>query len=290
MTRVWLLAKVTLWEALRHRVLNVLLLFALAIIGTANFFSQLSFDEQLKFVKDFSFGAMTLIGVLMAVVSMAQLLPQEVENRTLFTILSKPVRRWEFLAGKCLGMALTLLLALVMMALVFGVVLKLQEKNLEQQILQQMQETVSLEEKAEAHETLQKIQAEVRDPYLFMAFGIIYGRWLLVAAVALLISTFSTSMLFTVVMTMMVYVIGHLQSTAREMWWHVSAGVSTITKGILVVVSLCFPDFQMLSGVDNIVVGAAPSGLDLFYILGYVVLYVGVAVGAACLIFSQREW
>lgn len=288
--RIGLMAKITLWEAIRGRALNVLLLFALVMIGTANFFSQLSLDQQIKFVKDFSFGAMTLVGVLIAVVSVAQLLPQEIESRTLFTLLSKPVRRWEFLVGKFLGIALTLGLALLIMTLVFGVVLWLQEKNLEQQIFQQIQEAVSVEEMAEAREALQKVRAEVRDPYLLIALFMIYGRWLLMAAVALLISTFSTSMLFTVVMTILVYVIGHLQATAREIWLDSSTIVSWLTKVMVVGVSLFFPDLQMLSRVDDIVLGDVPNASELFYVLSYIGAYVGVAVTVACLIFSQREW
>lgn len=288
--RIGLIGKITVLEAIRHRVLNVLLLFALAVIGTANFFSQLSLDQQIQFVKDFAFGAMTLFGVIMAIVAVAQMLPNEVENRTLFTILAKPVRRAEFLLGKFLGIALVLLVMLGVMGVVFGVVLKLQEKALERQMSLVIEEAPSMEEKAEAQRALKKMRAEVRDPYLLVAMALVYERWLLIAAIALLISTVASSMLFTIVTTVMVYILGHLQTTAREVWFDPSVHLGVFTKFILGLVSLLIPDFQRLASVDAILLGNVPSWLSLFSVMGYVGCYVVVAISVASLIFSSREW
>lgn len=288
--RIGLIGKITVLEAIRHRVLNVLLLFALVVIGTANFFSQLSLDQQIQFVKDFAFGAMILFGVIMAIVAVAQMLPNEVENRTLFTILAKPVRRAEFLLGKFLGIALVLLVMLGVMGVVFGIVLKLQEKVLERQMSLVIEEAPSLEEKAETQRALKEMRAEVRDPYLLVAMALVYGRWLLVAAIALLISTVSSSMLFTIVTTVMIYILGHLQTTAREVWFDPSIHLGGFTKFILGLVSLLIPDFQRLAGVDAILLGNVPSWLSLFSVMGYVGCYVWVVISVASLIFSSREW
>src|SRR3989304_2598197 len=94
--RVWIIALNTFTEAARQKVFNVLLIFALVIIASASFFAQFTFTEQLKFVKDFCLGALSVFGTLIAIVGTAQLLPGEVENRTIYTILAKPVRRFEF--------------------------------------------------------------------------------------------------------------------------------------------------------------------------------------------------
>ena len=288
--RIGLIGKVTALEAIRHRVLNVLLVFALLVMGSAYFLSQLSFDQQIQFIKDFSFGAMTLVGVIMAIVAVAQLVPNEIENRTLFTILAKPIRRTEFLIGKFFGISLVLVVMLGIMASVFGIVLGLREKTFERQITTAMQETTSLETKADAQETLEKVRAEVRDPYLIMALVLIYGRWLLVAAIALLISTFATSTFFTVVTTTLIYILGHLQGTAREIWLQSSIQIGWLPKTILMLVSLFIPDFQSLTSLDAIVVGTAPSWGHLFFVLGYIGVYLVIVMGVASLIFSNREW
>ena len=288
--RIGLIGKITVLEAIRHRVLNVLLLFALVVIGTANFFSQLSFNQQIQFVKDFAFGAMTLFGVIMAIVAVAQMVPNEVENRTLFTILAKPVRRTEFLLGKFLGIALVLLMALVMMGAVFDLVLRLQGKALERQISLVQEAAPSFEEKAEAQRALEEVRKETRDPYLLVAMALVYGRWLLVAAIALLISTVATSMLFTIVTTVMVYILGHLQGTAREVWLDPTAHVGAVAKFILALISLFIPDFQSLTGLNAILLGSVPNWSHLFSVMGYIGCYMLVAISVASLIFSGREW
>ena len=102
--RISAIALNTLTESVRQKVYLLLILVALVFIATASFFSQFSFGgvgqdpvEQLKFIKDFCLGAISIFGMLIAVVGTAQLLPNEVENRTIYTVLSKPVRRFEFL-------------------------------------------------------------------------------------------------------------------------------------------------------------------------------------------------
>ena len=98
--RVGTVAANTFVESLRQKVYNILIIFALVVIASASFFSQFTFSEQLKFVKDFCLGAVSVFGTLIAIVGTAQLLPAEMESRTIYTILAKPVRRVEFLLGK----------------------------------------------------------------------------------------------------------------------------------------------------------------------------------------------
>src|ERR1700693_3445858 len=87
--RVATIAENTFIEAVRQKVFYILLLFALVMIASAGFFAQFSFGEQLKFVKDFCLGAISVFGTLIAIVGTALLLPNEVENRTIYTILAK---------------------------------------------------------------------------------------------------------------------------------------------------------------------------------------------------------
>ena len=137
LARILAIARNTLTEALRQKVLNVLFVFALVLIGSSVGVSALAtpemsdnsalYGEQIKFVKDFGCGAIGLFGFAIALLSVAQLIPQELHNRTIYTILAKPVRRSEFLLGKFLGVVLLLVVCVSLMSLAFFAALYFQE-------------------------------------------------------------------------------------------------------------------------------------------------------------------
>ena len=110
--RILTIGRNTLLESVRQKVLNVLLIFAVVLVGASIWFSDVAtpeldqaglFDAQIKFVKDAGCGAIGVFGFFIALLSTAQLIPQELHNRTIYTILAKPVRRGEFLLGKFLA-------------------------------------------------------------------------------------------------------------------------------------------------------------------------------------------
>ena len=97
LNRIIVIGRNTLTEAVRQKVLNVLLIFSLVLVGSSVTVSQLAtpgldsaglFDAQIKFVKDFGCGAIGLFGFFIALLSTAQLIPQELHNRTIYTILA----------------------------------------------------------------------------------------------------------------------------------------------------------------------------------------------------------
>ena len=136
LARIITIGRNTLTEAVRQKVLNILLIFSIVLVGSSVSVSQLAtpgldsagiFDAQIKFVKDFGCGAIGLFGFFIALLSTAQLIPQELHNRTIYTILAKPVRRAEFLLGKFFGVVLLLALCVALMSLAFAATLYWQE-------------------------------------------------------------------------------------------------------------------------------------------------------------------
>jgi len=103
--RILAVAQNTFLEAVRQKVFAVLLIFALVLLGGASYFAEFSFQEQFKFLKDLSYAAISLTGLLVGLLGAAQLIPGEIERRTILTALCRPLRRWEFIAGKFLGLA-----------------------------------------------------------------------------------------------------------------------------------------------------------------------------------------
>src|SRR5207302_3960446 len=101
--RIFAIASNTLTDLTRQKVFYVLLIFALLLIGSSVFLARFSFQQEFQILKDISLGAMSIFSSLLAIVATARLIPQDVEDRTVYTILAKPVPRFEYLLGKLLG-------------------------------------------------------------------------------------------------------------------------------------------------------------------------------------------
>jgi ABC-type transport system involved in multi-copper enzyme maturation permease subunit len=109
----------TVREAVRNRVLYVLVFFALVMIGTSALLATLSYVERERILQDVGLGAIRFFGAAIAIFMGVGLIHREVERRTIYTILSKPVTRAQFLAGKYLGLVATLWLQLAIMVAAF---------------------------------------------------------------------------------------------------------------------------------------------------------------------------
>ena len=110
-------------EAIRNRVLYSIMLFACLLTGIAAAFGSVSIGDTMKFVKDFSLFSISLFGVVATVVLGVNLLSKELEKRTIFNLLSKPVARWQFLIGKFIGMLATLAIMMALMTSAFFLLL-----------------------------------------------------------------------------------------------------------------------------------------------------------------------
>lgn len=289
LARIAAIARNTLLEALRQRVLNVILVFGLVVLAGANLFSEFSFDDQFKFIKDYCLGVMSLIGVIMAIVAVAQLLPAEMEARTIFTILSKPVRRWEFLMGKYLGVAAMLLLTLLLMTAVSAAVLFAQEHSLVSDAREGLARAKDPQAIEAAKASIAKIAAAARDPWLLAAVALVSLKVLLVAAIALAISTIATSMMFTVVVTSLIYIAGHLESTARAVWLDPAQPAGPAAKVFLAIVSILIPDLGVFNLIDEIVLGNTVTIIYLLKAMAYAGGCLTVVLLVACALFESRE-
>src|SRR5690242_12188625 len=117
--RIAALAGNTFTGLVRLKVFHFLLLFALLLIGSALFMAQLTFQQEFQILKDVSLGAMSIFSSLLAIVATAQLIPRDLEERTIYTILAKPVPRYEYLLGKLFGVLLLLALSILAMSALF---------------------------------------------------------------------------------------------------------------------------------------------------------------------------
>ncbi len=214
--------------------------------------AELSFQEEFKILKDVSLGAMSIFTSLLAIVATAQLLPRDIEDHTIYTILAKPVPRYEYLIGRLAGVLLLLALSLLAMSALFFALLFVRQEMLAREVLRQ---TAGLPP-AQIHEALASLRASAFNANLLPGIIIIFLKASLLASLTLFISTFATSNLFTIVVMIFIYFIGHLQSTARAYWLQFHGG-GWFAHAFLGFVALAFPDLQLFNLVDDIVAGTA---------------------------------
>src|SRR6266536_2372355 len=274
----------TLTELTRLRVFYVLLVFALLLIGSSIFMAQFSFQQEFQILKDVSLGAISIFTSLLAIVATARLLPQDIEDRTVYTILAKPVPRFEYVLGKITSVLLLLAISTLVMSAALLAVLYLREQAVIQATLRQMAGAPP-EQIADA---LRAIRSSALSVDIFPGIVIVYLKACLLAALTLFVSTFATTNIFTIVVMAFIYFIGHLQATAREYWLHEhSSGL--VSRIFLAIVALLFPDLQAFNLVDDIVAGTAIS-LSVFAktaLLG--VFYTTIYTLLAAFVFYGKE-
>jgi hypothetical protein len=274
--RIAAVAGNTFLEAVRQKVFAVLLVFGLVLIFGANYFTEFSFQEQFKFLKDLGYAAISLTGLLVGLLGAAQLIPGEIERRTILTALCRPLRRWEFIAGKYVGLALLLAVMVGVMAVAVAGVLGWKEAQL-------------IAREGSDPAVAAAIRAEARDPRLIQAVLLVEVKLAVVAAVAVFFSTVATSTTFVMAMTLMVYLIGHLESVAREQWLESGEVAGWMTKAFLAGVAFLVPDFNLYNLIDEIVAGNVVLWRSTLEVIGYSVVYIAVLLTAASVIFEGRD-
>ena len=282
--RILAIAANTLTELTRQKVFYVLLIFALVLIGSSVFMARFSFQQEFQIMKDISLGAMSLFSSLLAIVATARLIPQDVDDRTIYTILAKAVPRFEYLLGKLLGVLLLLAISVVLMSALFIVVLYVREQTVVSETLRQM----SRAPREQMDDALKAVRAAGLNIDILAGVAVIYLKACLLAALTLFVSTFATTNIFTVVVMVFVYFIGHLQSTAREYWLEQQT-TGWLTRAFLALVALIFPDLQAFNLVDEIVAGVAIPLALLANTALLGIFYTGIYTLAATFVFYGKE-
>src|SRR6267142_3151137 len=214
MRRTLAIASNTLIDLTRQKVFYVLLIFALVLIGSSVFLARFTFQQEFQILKDVSLGAMSIFTSLLAIVATARLIPQDIEDRTVYTILAKPVPRLEYVIGKIAGVLLLLAISTLVMVAAFLAVLYMREHAVLQVTAKQMA-SAPPDQLADA---LRAVRASAFNVNLVPGIIIIFLKACLLTALTLFVSTFATSTIFTIVVMVFIYFIGHLEATAREYW------------------------------------------------------------------------
>jgi len=181
--RIAFVAWNTFKETVRNRVMVNILIFAVGLILLSLVVGDWSLGHQVKVIKDFGLSAMSIFGLLIAIFIGIRLMVQELEQRTIYVIASKPIHRWEIVVGKYIGLGVTLAVNVVLMSLaLWGADLIMEGKM---------------------------------DLGLVPAILLIYVEILLIVGFALFFSSFAAPTL-SALLTLAVFIIGHLSEFLRE--------------------------------------------------------------------------
>jgi ABC-type transport system involved in multi-copper enzyme maturation permease subunit len=256
MRRAGVVALNTFREAVRDRVLYNLVFFALLMMAAAIFVGQISIGIEEMVIKSLGLSAISVIGLLIAVFIGVGLVYKEMDKRTLYAVLAKPLRRWEFLLGKFAGLVLTLAVNTLAMAAGLFLVLLYVKHHLER-----------------------------ADSVLLVAIYFILLKLMLVVTLALLFSCYSTPLL-AILYTSALYIAGLFVLEIRTFSIAItSPAMTVVTRGL----SYLLPNFENFNVMAAAAHGRAVSGTLIVQNTVYAVLYSAVVLLIAIAVFSRRN-
>ena len=253
LTRVFAIAGNTMREVIRNRILYVLLFFAILLIFTGIVLSALSYVEQERILQDVGLAAIRLFGTVIAIFLGVGVLHKEVDRRTIYAILSKPVSRSEFVLGKYLGLTATIWLLLLIMSAAFALV---------------------------------SLAAGAPMGWGHAAALALSGvEMSIVVAVATLFSAFTTPMLASF-FAAGIWVVGHLSRDLRALGGQSElAGVRALTTWL----HRLFPDLEHFNLTVQAVHGLPIAPAEVVLPLAYGAGYASLVLIAAMFLFARRD-
>lgn len=247
------IAGITVGEARRRKVLQVGLIFVILIIGSMGMFTYLSPAEEDKMLIDGGLASITFFGMLLSIFVGAFLIPTEVERRTIYSLLSKPVKRFEFVLGKYVG-------AMVVVGILVAVM-------------------------AVAHTLVLALRVQAFNPHVLAAAALTYCALGVFLALIVMISAVSSTTM-AVVGGFIIWGIGSLQSTIQYLSEHAQVKVSS---AILNVAYLIIPKFENFDFRRAVALGDPVSGTLAFDAVLHGIGYTLIVLILAVIFFNDRQ-
>jgi ABC-type transport system involved in multi-copper enzyme maturation permease subunit len=306
--RIYAIALNTYREAVRDRVLFGVLVLAAGVLGLTLALGELSLDQQMRVVTDLGLASISLFSVVVAIFLGSSLLYKEIERKTLYVILPKPIARFEFLLGKYFGIvatcsvfiaimgalqllvaasqagASTVLVISVPLVLLAGLAIGFAFSK-DRTLVVPIWSLIALAVSAWLGSTV-----SVELFRLIASLVLSLGEVLILTAVALLFSSFSTPFL-TGAFTFGVWLVGR---AAHDMVAMETRVLSPSMKAVLRWLAEVVPNFNLfVPGRTTLVTKSTEFGAPLAYVatsMGYAILYAGVTLALAALIFRRRDF
>lgn len=292
--RICTIASHTFTQLVRMKVFYLLSVFAILLIGVQMVEMPYAtsgvsdVNQDLRLLKSAGFFAMNTFAFILALSATALLLPKDIEDRTLYTILCKPVPRLDYLLGKLGGVLGLIVVSLLVMDVLFSAILHMKVTGIVEDgsaMLVSMGRPPEVVEKYASDLYAQGVTWDLQAGVLA-----VFMKAAVIASVAMLVSTFSTSTIFTIIITVIVALIGTIQADAREYFMRQeSLGIVTPMSELTRWVAMFFPDFQLLGIEDGVIDGEEVPISLLGRVSLVAALYCGVYTVLSWFVFRKKE-
>jgi len=256
MRHVWVVAANTFREAVRDRVLYNLVFFALLMMGAAILVGQISIGIEQSVIVSLGLAAISVIGIFIAVFIGVGLVSKEMDKRTLYALLAKPVQRWQFLLGKYGGLVVTLAVNTAAMAVGLYVALWSVKHTL-----------------------------NGSDWYVLVAVYLIWLKLALIVALAMLFSCFTTPFL-AILFTVGIYIAGLYAEDLRTMQ---AMNLTATTTKFLRAISYALPNFENFNVMGAVAHSRGVPATLVWQDTAYAVLYAAIVLLGSAMIFARRN-
>jgi ABC-type transport system involved in multi-copper enzyme maturation permease subunit len=254
-------------ESVRDKVFYNLVLFSLFMMASSFLIGQLTAGQDVKIIKDLGLAATSMFGLFIAVFIGIGLVSKEVERRSVYSLIAKPVTRAQLVLGKYCGLTLTLAVNMAVMAVALYAVLAYTSWGV-------------------APASRAAWDAPALDPALLKAMFLIFAELMLVTALALFFSTFSSPML-SAALTFGLYIVGHFSADLRNFQQVVdSPAAASFARGLYWVL----PNLAQFDVKSDVVHGVPVPAGYLAMTAAYAALYIAMLLAMASLIFSRRDF
>jgi Cu-processing system permease protein len=254
-------------ESVRDKVLYNLVFFAIVLIGASLLIGQLTAGQDVKIIKDLGLAATSIFGVFIAVFIGIGLVSKEVEKRSIYSLLAKPIERYQLVIGKYVGLLLTLAVNLSVMAAALYVVLGYMKWTA-------------------APMAVAGWDRPAMDPALLLGFFLTFCELAIVTAIAVFFSTFSTPIL-SAAFTFGLFIAGRFSTDLRNFNQVVASPVANaVTTGLYWIL----PNLSPFDVRAQLVHGDPVTAAYVVLSAGYAALYIGALLVAATAIFARRDF
>lgn len=244
----------TFKEAVRNKVFYLLIVVGILFALSSYIISLLTIGDKVKVLKDVGLASINFFCVLIAIFTGINLVFKEIDKKTIYNIVSKPISRSNFILGKFFGLSLTLLVALLSMAFIFFAFLLISTGEFDIKIL--------------------------------LYFILLYFELLIISAISILFSSFSTPILSSI-FTISLYLIGHVSWTFNEFKHNLT---ETFAKVVAYFFYYIIPNLEKLNIKNSIVLKSHIGSDIMFHSILYAVCYISAILILAVLIFNKKEF
>ena len=250
------IAEYTIKENIRSKIFYILLLFILMMVGSALVFSSLSPDTEARVITDIGLACIEIFSFMAGIFAAVNLVLEEIENRTIYLLITRPLRRWEYILGRYLGVLVILFINILLMFTALLVLLRF---------------TAGWRPEA----------------MLFWSLITIFFKMIIIVSVALAASLVFTSNVTAMAFSFFVWIIGHFSNELRILAVKVTA---PLAKGLLYFLYYTMPNFQFLNLKDKLAIPETMPMNVVFAVLVYATVYAAIMLIIGSYLFSKKEF